>query len=238
MAIRSMLLPAAMLALPFVVNACNNEPTSLSVKTWNPEASVGGPGPAALKLKPVAGNFPPPDFDKATGNATYAQAQWTNKVALDGKFSVQLEKSVGFASCYTPAPEDGCAAFAAAVVDGVEGITIADLGPIGFSVNGVCGAGAPRFNLYYDTDGDGQADGVAFYGCTAHVSGIPAPGWTSMSASSAVPDFCYSFAPPGACTLTPASTVIQLSVLVDEQGTWYIDRVTAAGHTTGEPNGS
>ena len=61
-------------------------------------------------------------------------------------------------------------------MQGVEGMTIADLGTIGFSVNGTCGAGSPRFNLYYDNDGDGQADGVAFYGCGNHVSGTPATG--------------------------------------------------------------
>ena len=190
-----------------------------------------------LKLDPTAGNFTLPDY-KPTGNAGYSQAQWTNKVVLDGKLSVLLQKSVDFASCYTTAPENGCAAFAAVIVRGVEGMTIADLGTIGFSVSGTCGAGSPRFNLYYDTNGDGQADGVAFYGCAAHASASPpAPDWTSMSASSATPDFCYSFAPPGTCTLT-GSTVVQLSVIVDEQGTWYIDRVQAAGTATGEPNGS
>ena len=194
--------------------------------------------PAPLKLKPVADNYPPPDFAKQTGNATYSQAQWTNKVALDGKFSVLLQKSVDFASCYTSTPENGCAAYAAALVQGVEGMTIADLGTIGFSVNGTCGAGSPRFNLYYDNDGDGQPDGVAFYGCGNHVAGSPATGWTSMSAASAAPEFCYAFDPPySACTLGPASKVVELSVIVDEMGTWYLDRVSAAGFTTGEPNG-
>lgn len=237
MANRWMLLPPATLALLFLVSACGNEPTSAFTRTNGLVASVSGRGPASLKLKPVAGNFTPPDF-RFAGNATYAQAQWTNKVALDGKFSVLLEKSVDFASCNTSTPENGCAAFAAAIVNGVEGMTIAELGTIGFSVNGTCGAGSPRFNLYYDTNSDGESDGVAFYGCSAHVSGTPASDWTSMATSSAVPDFCYSFAPPGTCTLDAASTVVQLSVLVDEMATWYIDRVTAADHTTGEPNGS
>jgi hypothetical protein len=191
-----------------------------------------------LKLQPTAGNFSLPDFAKQTGNGTYSQAQWTNKVALDGRFSVLLEKSVDFASCYTTTPENGCAAFAAVIVNGVEGMTIADLVAIGFSVSGTCGAGSPRFNLYYDTNGDGQSDGVAFYGCAAHASpSSPAPDWTSMSASSTAPDFCYSFA-TGLCTLTASSTVVQLSIIVDEMGTWYIDRVQAASATAGEPNGS
>jgi hypothetical protein len=235
MAIRSTLLPAATLALPFLFTACGNDPTSASMRARALEASSVAADPT-LKLAPTAGNFAPPDFVKPTGNAGYSQAQWTNKVVLDGKFSVLLEKSVDFQSCYAPTPENGCAAFAAVIVTGVEGMTIADLSTIGFSVQGTCGAGSPRFNLYYDTNHDGQADGVAFYGCAAHATSSPP--WTSMSASSATPDSCYSFDPPGACTLGSASTVVQLSVIVDEKGTWYIDQVLAAGTTTGEPNGS
>ena len=237
MAIRSTLLSAATLALPFLFTACGNDPTSASMRARVLEASSVAADPA-LKLDPTAGNYAPPDFVKLTGNAGYSQAQWTSKVALVGKFSVLLQKTVDFQSCYTPPIENGCAAFAAAIVTGVEGMTIDNLGTIGFSVNGLCGAGSPRFNLYYDNNGDGQADGVAFYGCAAHASSPPVSEWTSMSASSATPDFCYSFDPPGACTLGSASTMVQLSVIVDEKGLWYIDGVQAAGATTGEPNGS
>ncbi len=236
MTIRWTLLPAAMVALPFLVNACVNEPTAAGTGPRVAAARLLAVDPVALKLIPTAGNFSLPDFAKETGNGPYSQARWTNRVALEGKFSMLLEKSVDFASCYTETPQNGCAAFAAAIVTGVEGITIADLGNIGFSVNGDCGAGSPRFNLLYDTDGDGQADGVAFYGCAAHVSGSAAD-WTSMTASAAAPDFCYTF-PADACTLTLTSTVVELSVLVDELGTWHIDRVQAAGSTTGEPNGT
>jgi|SRR5437016_1535993 len=237
MTIRWTLLPAAMVALPFLVNACVNEPTTAGTGSRLSAARVVAVDPVSLKLDPTAGNFPPPAFLRETGNGPYSQAKWTNKLALDGRFSVLLEKSVDFASCNTTTPENGCAAFAAAIVTGVEGITIADLGDIGFSVNGDCRAGSPRFNLLYDTDGDGQADGVAFYGCAAHVSGSPAADWTSMMASAAAPDFCYTF-PSGDCTLTPTATVVELSVLVDEQGTWHIDHVQAATATTGEPNGT
>ncbi len=237
MSIRSTLLPRAMLALPFLVNACTNEPTAAGTGSRLLASRLLAADPVSLKLDPTAGNFPPPDFTKETGNGPYSQARWTNRVALDGKFSVRLEKSVDFASCNTATPQNGCAAFAAVIVSGVEGTTIANLGDIGFSVSGSCGGGSPRFNLFYDTDGDGQANGVAFYGCAAHVSGTPATGWTSMSASAATPDFCYTF-PSDPCTLTPASTVVELSVLVDELGVWHIDRVQAAGTTTGEPNGT
>ena len=178
-----------------------------------------------IKLKPVAGRFgDAPDF-KPLGNGTAAQAQWTNKRALDGKFSVLLEKSVPTTS----------AAFAAALVKHVKGLTVAELGDIGFSVNGPCTGGSPRFNLFYDGDFDGNADGVAFYGCGNHVTGSPAPGWTSMSANASVPD---AISPFNLVPFSPLAQVTSLSVLVDEQGTYHIDRVVAAGQTTGEPNGN
>ena len=238
MAIRLTLLPPAMVALPFLINACINEPTAAETGSRLSAARLLAVDPVSLKLDPTAGNFPPPDFLRQRGNGPYSQAQWTNKVALEGKFSVLLAKTVDFASCYTETPQNGCMAFAAVIVTGVKGMMVSDLGEIGFSVSGSCGAGSPRFNLYYDTDGDGQADGVAFYGCAAHVSGTPQTDWTSMSASAVAPDFCYTF-PSDPCTLlTPGSTVVELSVLVDELGVWHIDRVQAAGSTTGEPNGT
>src|SRR5438874_7905842 len=205
MTIRSTLLPAAMLTLPFLINACVGDPPSAPTTARALGAMVQANDPVSLKLDPTAGNFAPPDFTKETGNGPYSQARWTNKVSLDGKFSVLLQKSVDFATCYTPTPENGCAAFAAAIVNGVEGLTIAELGVIGFSVMGTCGAGSPRFNLYYDTNDDGQADGVAFYGCAAHVSGARAAGWTSMAADAAAPDFCYSLEPAGPRPLAPGS---------------------------------
>jgi len=136
MTIRWTLLPAAMVALPFLVNACINEPTAARTGSRLSAARLLAADPVSLKLDPTAGNFPPPDFLRQRGNGPYSQAQWTNKVALDGKFSVLLAKAVDFASCYTATPENGCAAFAAAIVTGVEGITVADLGDIGFSVSG------------------------------------------------------------------------------------------------------
>jgi hypothetical protein len=177
-----------------------------------------------IKLKPSAGRFDPDTF-KPQGNSTDAQAQWTNKQSHTGKFSVLLQKSV-------PTSEF---AFAAATVDGVDGLTVAQLGNIGFSVNGPCGAGSPRFNLFYDNDFDGEADGVAFYGCANHPAGSTKPGWTDMLADASVPESQFPYGGKG--PLTDASVVSSLSVVVDEQGTYYIDQVKAAGQVTGEPNG-
>ncbi len=167
-------------------------------------------------LKPVAGRFVGEDF-RSVGNSTAAQAQWTNKTAHTDKFSVLLEKSV-------PTSEP---AFAAVIVDGVEGTTVADLGTIGFWVSGPCTGGSPRFNLGYDTDGDGDRDGTAFYGCGNHVVATDGD-WTQMSVATA------TVSDNGPVPAT--ATVLSLSVLIDEQGTYVVDDVTAAGHTVGEPN--
>ena len=175
--------------------------------------------PGTIKLKPTAGRFVGDEF-KPVGNSTDAQANWTNKEAETGKFSVFLQKSV-------PTAEP---AFAAAIVDGVEGMTVGELGPIGFSVKGPCTGGSPRFNLQYDTNGDGETDGIAFYGCSNHPAGSSGD-WTQMLVASTLIDDNGTIVPPTA-------TVINLAVLVDEQGTYYVDNVRAAGNTVGEPSGS
>ena len=88
MTIRWTLLPAAMVALPFVVNACVNEPTAAGTGPRLSAARLVAADPVSLKLDPTAGNFPPPDFLRETGNGPYSQAQWTNKVALEDRKSV------------------------------------------------------------------------------------------------------------------------------------------------------
>jgi hypothetical protein len=117
-----------MLALPFLVSACVGDPTSVPTTSRALGARLLASDPVSLKLNPTAGNFAPPDFTKETGNGPYSQAQWTNKVALTEILGA-TPKSVDFASCYT---EERCAAFAAVIVNGVDGITIAELGDIGF----------------------------------------------------------------------------------------------------------
>src|SRR6266699_833946 len=97
MTIRWTLLPPAMVALPFLVSACINEPTAAGTGSRPLAARLLAADPVSLRLDPTAGNFPPPDFAKETGNGPYSQARWTNRVALDGKFSVLLE--IGRASC-------------------------------------------------------------------------------------------------------------------------------------------
>ena len=177
--------------------------------------AVAAPLPAqadpGLSLKPQAGQFVGEDF-KRVGAGQAAQAKWTTKEARSGSHSVLLQKSV---ATTTPA-------FAAAVVKGAEGMTVEEVGTIGFSVQGPCTGGSPRFNLSYDTDNDGDADGIAFYGCGNHVTGAE-DGWTTMAVEAA------SMAPADA-------DVTSLSVLVDEQGTYFVDDVEVAGETLSGPS--
>ena len=170
-----------------------------------------------LKLKPSAFSC----NGTGVGNGQNAQAQWTNKTSETGKFSVLLQKT---------ADQNNCSG-AAAVVDGVEGSTVGSLGSIGFSSKDVCGGGSPRFNLLYDNNGDGVYDGYAFYGCGNHVTGGTPP-WIQMDADPLTPD-AFVGQP-----ITAASTVVQLYVIVDETGTYYVDNVQVGSRTVGEPNGS
>jgi hypothetical protein len=192
--------------------------------------TAGGGG---LSLKGQAGRFDTTTF-KSLGNSTDAQASWTNKVALDGKFSMFLQKTT-----------NDQFAFAAAVVDGVNGRSIASLGDLAFSFTGECNGGSPRFNLYFDSNGDGQADGIAFLGCNNVTLTQPAAGWQTATFSNAlvaaggVGGSCYDFNPViGPCTISSTATVTSLSVLIDIVGSNNIDRVSVDGVTTGEPNGS
>jgi hypothetical protein len=189
--------------------------------------SAGGGG---ISLKGQAGRFNTTTF-QPLGNSTDAQASWTNKVALDGKFSMFLEKTTN--------DQD---AFAAAVVDGVDGQTVGSLGDLAFSFTGVCNGGSPRFNLFFDTNGDGQADGIVFLGCNNVTLTTPAPGWqtatfpNTLVVAGGVGGSCFDFNDP-TCSVSATATVTSLSVLIDIVGSNNIDRVSVNGVTTGEPNG-
>ena len=188
--------------------------------------SAGGGG---ISLKGQAGRFDTTTF-KALGNSTDAQASWTNKVALDGKFSMFLEKTT-----------DDQFAFAAAVVDGVNGQTVGSLGDLAFSFTGVCNGGSPRFNLFYSNDG-GITNGILFLGCNNVTLTTPtgAPDWQTATFSHAfiLAGGSGGGSCPDPCSINDTSTVTSLSVLIDIVGSNNIDRVSVNGVTTGEPNGS
>jgi opacity protein-like surface antigen len=193
-------------------------------------ASAVTAAPPPIKLKPVAGNIPPPAFDKLTGNGTYSQAQWTNKQAHTGKFSVLLQKSVDFASCYTSTPQDGCAAFAGIEVKGVEGMN-ANGHTIGYWFKGDCAGGSPRMNLFYDNDGDGQYDGYKFLADCTTGGAADANGWRQVT------DNTSGGVTVGAA-MAPTATIVELDVIVDNKQTTYVDDVQFDTTVTGEPSGS
>jgi hypothetical protein len=154
------------------------------------------------------------------GGGQNAQARWTNSAVETGGHSVLLRKLAETTNCSA----------AEATIRGVEGLTVAELGDIGFSVSGQCTGGSPRYNLDYDTDGDGEADGTAFYGCANHIVGPgAAPGWSVVLVDAETAD---NGQVPG------TATVLVLEVVQDEQGTSYVDNLVFAGQTVGEPNGS
>ena len=188
--------------------------------------AVATAAPQKLKLAPTAGNFTPPDF-KSTGNSTYAQAQWTNKEAHSGKFSVLLQKSTDFSSCYTTTPENGCAAYAGVILKGVEGDN-ANGHTVGYWFKGDCSGASPRINLYYDNDGDGQYDGYKFLADCSTAGAADANGWRQVTDNTS--DGITVGAP-----MSATATILSLSVIVDVQGTTYVDDVRYDGSTVGEP---
>jgi hypothetical protein len=167
------------------------------------------------QLKPRAARFVGSDYSKSLGGGGAAKASWTTATAYSGSYSIQLTKSV-------PTPDA-----AAAVIDvtGVEGMTIAELGDLSMDVKGACTNGSPRFNLAYDTNDDGVADGTAFYGCASHVVNTTG-GWVHVSVDSETAD---------GLVLDPEWTVVDLEIVRDETGTSYVDNVGFAGQVIGEP---
>jgi hypothetical protein len=185
--------------------------------------AVATAAPQKLKLAPTAANFPAPDFAKVTGNSTYSQAQWTNKEAHTGKFSVLLQKNADYTDCST----NGCAAYAAVVLKGVEGDLAANH-TVGYWFKGDCSGGSPRINLFYDNDGDGQYDGYKFLADCTTGGVADANGWRRVTDNT---NGGVTVGDP----MLPTATILSLSVIVDVQGTTYVDDVQYDGATVGEP---
>ena len=185
--------------------------------------SVATAASQKLKLQPTAGNIPPPDFAKNTGNSTYSQAQWTNKEAHTGKFSVLLQKNTDYTDCSV----NGCAAYAAVVLKGVEGDN-ANGHTVGYWFKGDCSGGSPRINLFYDNDGDGQYDGYKFLADCTTGTAPDANGWRHVTDNTS----------GGVTVGAPMglnATIVSLSVIVDVKGTTYVDDVQYDTATVGEP---
>lgn len=196
---------------------------------YRPLVTIAGAG-LDLRLKGRAGRFDVETY-RPLGNGTDAQASWSTMDALDGAHSMFLQKTTNERFAY-----------AAAVVQGVEGMPVAALGDLAFSFTGPCNGGSPRFNLYFDSDADGSANGIAFLGCNNVLLTDDGNGWhTATFPGSMVVTWphCYDFDPPGPCSIgTPGATETSLSVLIDIVGTHLVDRVTVGQFVTGEPSGA
>jgi|ERR1051326_2292805 hypothetical protein len=110
-------------------------------------------------------------------------------------------------------------AAAFAVIDGVAGIKLTELG-YDVKDGSHCSGGAPRFNVT-------ASDGFHFVGaCTNGTpTGFPAPGWTRFRFSNA-----QAFPP-----IDPNATINSITVLFDEEGSAVIDNIDVNGTLMGKP---
>ena len=173
-------------------------------------------GDYSLNLR--SARFVGADYEKTIGGGSAAKATWTKEAAKTGSYSVLLQKKVATSDA------------AAAVIDviGVRGLTVEDLGQLSMDVKGYCNQGSPRFNLAYDSSGDGASDGTAFYGCGNNSTGSDG-GWAHVATDTATDD--------NGTAVSPTWTVVALQVVLDETGASYVDNVGFAGVTLGEPRG-
>ena len=121
-------------------------------------------------------------------------------------------------------------AAAFAVIDGVEGITLTELG-FDYRTDGHCGAGAARFNVT-------ASDGFHFMGGCANgtVTGSPAPGWNRVRIDPSNPAQAFP-------VLTPGATIKSIAILFDEAtdtgpdftGFVYLDNIDVNGTLVGKP---
>jgi hypothetical protein len=164
--------------------------------------------------------------------ASTAQAADTDSITLRpvaGRYTGSPEKYVGGGSAAKAYRNDNGSytlaklattetnAYAALVVDGAQGEQLAELGSFSFDVGGHAGGGSPRMNLFWDNDGDAAYDGYALVGGASAVT----DGRISIDLSNVEP---YAGEDPD-----EDATVVSLSILVDEQGTWTIDDVMLDG---------
>jgi hypothetical protein len=98
---------------------------------------------------------------------------------------------------------------------GAEGLTVGQLGELRFVVEFTTECpGAPRFNLYVDTNDDGAGDTTSAYTCT--------PGGNIKA-------FNPVAGAPGAPALPADARVVGLDVVLGEAGTVNLDQFVVAG---------
>ena len=154
-------------------------------------------------------------------NTGIVSAAWVNNIGLPDKggssFALLLQKS-------GPTPTN---AAAGASIQGVEGITLTELG-FDYKDGSHCSAGSPRFNVQ-------ATDGFHFLGgCANSTSGPgPAAGWTRVRINPSNPAQAFPVIAPGA-------TILSITVIQDEgndtgTGSAIIDNIDINGILIGKP---
>lgn len=151
-------------------------------------------------------------------NTGSVSAQWVSDIGLaddrgNGAFALYLVK----------AAPTGANSASGAVIDGVVGKTVSQLG---FDVrdDSHCGAGAPRFNVFTD------ANAVHFFGCSYGTHTALPGGWTRVTFSPA----------DGNPAMSPTEHVTYMEVVFDEgtdQGVGYsvLDNINVNGQYITKP---
>ena len=107
---------------------------------------------------------------------------------------------------------------AGASVVGVEGLSVGQLGTLKFTdTSGLC-TGNPQFNLYVDTNGDGNSDITRVLTCASGGAGT-------------VKSYDPTTAAGG---LSPGGTVVGLDIQLASSGDEFVDDIVAAGISVGD----
>ena len=168
-------------------------------------------------------------------NTGGAVAYWKNGIGetdlnCNTKFGLELEKNV-------PLTEN---VSAGAVLNGLKGVVVLAGDTLGYDIKNTspCGAGAPRFNVYW-TAPDGSPHSSTLFsfvgGCANDPTRSPSPqdpaNWTRVKFELQNPAEAFPVIPPGAS--------LQLVVLiVDEPGKYTLDNIEFRNQYADKPGSS
>jgi hypothetical protein len=110
---------------------------------------------------------------------------------------------------------------AGATIEGVEGMTVAEL-DFDIKDGSLCTGGSPRFNVM-------ATDGSHFVGGCGNAASTPlGNGWSHVVFDLSNPAQAFPVVAPGA-------TIVSIEVILDEQGSAYLDNISVNNETIGEP---
>lgn len=188
----------------------------LTVALLVPIGGAASSAPSSYKLQPWA-------FGEAEGN--WESKEGEQDARGDARFALYLAKNVSTAEN----------AAAGADLFGLNGEPFSALNGLAFDRrrDGYCGAGAPRFNVFYqEPDGDIRA---IFVGCQAMTIATAAEplNWERRTCNAA----CLSLIAAQQGANTTGATIYYLQIVFDEgpAETW-LDNITVNDHTWTSPS--